>query len=186
VFEAIEIDEHGRDKGSVVVLKDVWASHDRTREGLILAQLYDEADDEDKKLVARYFLLPACHGDVWVEPNVPDDTQNGLVRGLELSPDNLFQLQWYNGAGSPSFNPMSLLYISHPNPAIEHKTHYRIVFGEKGVTIDDIPSLSEVGRVLTETVTGSFSFDDSMINLRIVIQLCNFCESWDGCIGILA
>ncbi|KAF9503667.1 hypothetical protein BS47DRAFT_778303 [Hydnum rufescens UP504] len=47
VYEAIGVDEHGKEMGDPVVLKDIWIDHDRMREGTILAQLYDE---EDKKL----------------------------------------------------------------------------------------------------------------------------------------
>ncbi|KAF9511827.1 hypothetical protein BS47DRAFT_1467753 [Hydnum rufescens UP504] len=48
---------------------------------------------------------------------------------------------------------MRRFYISRPNLLIEHKTHYRIVFEENGITIDCIPNLSEVVTILTETVT---------------------------------
>ncbi|KAF9513935.1 hypothetical protein BS47DRAFT_1362032 [Hydnum rufescens UP504] len=47
VYEAIGVDEHGKEMGDPVVLKDIWIDHDRMREGTILARLYDE---EDKKL----------------------------------------------------------------------------------------------------------------------------------------
>ena len=85
VFEAIEIDGRGCEIGSHVVLKDIWIDHDRTREGIILAQLYDEAGDEDKELVKKHFLTVICHGDVWTEPEVLDDTENGLMRGLRAT-----------------------------------------------------------------------------------------------------
>ena len=37
-----------------------------------------------------------------------------------------------------------------------HKTHYRIVFKEQGVTIDRIKSLPQVMQIFSETVGGAF------------------------------
>ena len=155
--------------GSPVVLKDIWIDHDRTREGIILAQLYDEAGDEDKELVKKHFLTVICHGDVWTEPDVLDDTENGLMRGLKATMDSMFELQQKQlvvskhqaASGSQGLRATSRLHAPHPNLKYTHKTHYRIVFKEKGVTIDLIPSLPEVMKVLTETVTGAFSSDNS-------------------------
>ena len=84
VFQVTEIDEEGRSRGPDVVLKDIWIDYDRMREGAVLAQLYDDADEEGRKLVRKHFLTTICHGDVWTKPGVVDDTRNGLMRGLEL------------------------------------------------------------------------------------------------------
>ena len=169
VFEAIEIDRQGCEIGSPVVLKDIWIDHDRTREGISLAQLYDEADDEDKELVKKHFLTVVCHGDVWTEPDILDDTEIGLMRGLKAPIDSMFELQQKQlvvskhqaASGSQGLRATSRLHAPHPTLKYMHKTHYRIVFKEKGVTIDLIPSLPEVMKVLTETVTGAFSSDNS-------------------------
>ncbi|KAF9508105.1 hypothetical protein BS47DRAFT_1366195 [Hydnum rufescens UP504] len=75
VFEAIRVDEGGKEKGDPVVLKDIWIDHDHLREGVILMQLYKEADEDDK-LMQRHFLAAICHGDVLMEPGVPDNTQD--------------------------------------------------------------------------------------------------------------
>ena len=166
VFEAIEIDEHGRDNGPAVVLKDIWIDHDRAREGTILAQLYDDADDEDKKLVRKYFLTTVCHGDVLMYPGVFDDTKKGLMRGLNTTADNVFVLQQKemviqredSAPGSERLRATSRLHVQHPILKYAHKTHYRIVVKEKGTTIDLVHSLPDVMTVLTETVTGLFSF----------------------------
>ena len=82
VFKAIEIDDLDREKGSHVVLKDTWIDTDRIREGDILAQLYDEAQGDDKLLVEKYFLTTVCHGDVQLNSEAVDDTKQGLMRGL--------------------------------------------------------------------------------------------------------
>jgi hypothetical protein len=173
VFEAIEIDGQGCEMGSPVVLKDIWIDHDRTREGIILAQLYDEADDEDKELVKKHFLTVICHGDVWTELDVLDDTENGLMRGLKVTMDSMFELQQKQlvvskhqaASGLQGLCVTSRLHAPHPNLKYTHKTHYRIVFKEKGVTIDLIPSLPEVMKVLTETVTGAFSSDNLQLSI---------------------
>jgi hypothetical protein len=110
-----------------------------------------------------------CHGDVWTEPDVLDDTENGLMRGLKATTDSMFELQQKQlvvskhqaASGSQGLRATSRLHAPHPNLKYMHKTHYHIIFKEKGVTIDLIPSLPEVMKVLTETVTGAFSSDNS-------------------------
>jgi hypothetical protein len=149
------------------VLNDILINHDCTREGVILAQLYDETNDEDKELVKRLFLTVICHGDVWTEPNVLDDTENGLMRGLTVTTDSMFEPQQKQlvvpkhqaASGSQGLRAMSHLHAAHLNLKYMHKTHYHIVFKEKGVTIDLILIFPEVMKVLTETVTGMFLSD---------------------------
>jgi hypothetical protein len=166
VFEAIEIDEHGCEKGPAVVLKDIWIDHDRMREGAILTQLCDEAEDEDKKLVKKLFLTTVCHGDTLNEAGRCDDTENGLMRGLQTVTDS-FDLQQKPlatskheaGSGSQGLRATSLLHIPCSSTTYTHKVHYRIVFEEKGETIDRIESLSEVVKILIEIVGGVSSSD---------------------------
>jgi Fungal protein kinase len=165
VYEAIEVGDDGKDKGASVVLKDIWIDHDRTREGDILAELYKEADEEDKKLVEKYFLTTVFHGDVLMEPSVRDDTRN-LMGGLNTTRDSVFELQKRSSmntthkdkvaSGSQSLRAMSRLHVQHPNLTYSHKTHYRIVFKEKGDTIDLVPNLSDVMKVLVDIVAGAF------------------------------
>jgi hypothetical protein len=163
VFEAIEVDDHGKDKGPPVVLKDMWIDHDRIREGDIAAKLYEAANKEDKKLVKKHFLTAVCHGDVLLKSNIVDDTQ-GLMRKLELAEGRVFALQegvWipfkYEGTGIRMTHSSSENLI-HPN-----RTHYRIVFKKKGVTIDEIRSLGDVMRALADVVTGALSSDYSLL-----------------------
>ena len=165
VFEATELDSKGDKKGPSVVLKDIWIDSDRTREGTILRTLYDEADEKDKKLVEKYFLTTVCHGDVWMEPGVLDDTGNGLMRGLDVTTYGTFELQRKNsvvekhvsGPGSEGLRATSRLHVPHLNLTYAHKTHYRIVFVERGTTIDLIPSLPDVMSTLSGTASGASS-----------------------------
>ena len=173
IFEAIEIDKQGCEIGSPVVLKDIWINHDHTREGIILTQLYDEADNEDKELMKKHFLTVVCHGDVWTEPDILNDTENGLMHGLKAPIYSMFELQQKQlvvskhqaASGSQGLRVTSRLHAPHPNLKYMHEIHYSIVFKEKGVTIDLIPSLPKVMKVLTETVTGAFSSDNSQLSI---------------------
>jgi hypothetical protein len=56
--------------------------------------------------------------------------------------------------GSEGLRAISRLPVPHPNLKYAHKTHYRIVFKEKSITIDLIPSLPDVMTILTGTVAG--------------------------------
>jgi hypothetical protein len=131
-----------------VVLKDFWVNSDRSREGNILASLHAlaAADDDDKHLVEKHFLTTICHGDVWTEPDILDDTANALMRGLNITPDHESLFQSRRNSFLHNYEP----------PSGSHKTHYRIVFKEKGITIDRLKSLPDVMTVLTETISGAF------------------------------
>ncbi len=147
------------------MLKDIWIDSDRTREGNILASLRSAANDEDKKLLGKHFLTTICHGDVWTEFDILDDTANALMRGLNLASDHvlLFELQRKPfiqnpklPTGSKGLRETSRVRVPHSHLRYAHKTHYRIVFKEKGITIDRMRSLPDVMTVLTETVSGAF------------------------------
>ncbi|KAF9509551.1 hypothetical protein BS47DRAFT_146332 [Hydnum rufescens UP504] len=84
VFEAIEVEDGGKETRGPVVLKDIWIDHDRMREGDILTQLYNDVDGEDKRLAKKHFLTPICHGDVLVAPDTADDTRD-IMRRLKTT-----------------------------------------------------------------------------------------------------
>ena len=166
VFEAVEIDENGDPNGSPVVLKDTWVDSDRTREGNVIALLHTEANCEDRKLIEKHFLTTVCHGDVWTELDILDDTANSLMRGLDISSAYVsrFKLQMnpfmqtYESRSGQSSWEYSRVQVTYPKLRYSHKTHYRIVFKEKGITIDCVMRLPDVMTVLGETVGGAFSF----------------------------
>jgi len=147
-----------------VVLKDMWIDSDRTREGNILAFLHAAADKNDKLLIEKHFLTTICHGDVRTN-GILDDTANALMRGLDVKNDHksFFMLQRTpfmlnknapsGSGGRPGATPAQAPQ-SHISYA--HKTHYRIVFKENGITLGRIKSLPDVMTVLTETVSGAF------------------------------
>jgi hypothetical protein len=130
VFEAVEIDGNGYPNGSPtspVVLKDIWVDSDRTREGNIVALLHAAANDEDKELVEKHFLTTICHGDVWTELDILDDTANALMRGLNITPsrDSVFGLQ-----RTPFIQNCIPYFVSESRLRYRHKTQYRIVLKE--------------------------------------------------------
>jgi hypothetical protein len=119
------------------------------------------------QLVEKYFLTTLCHGDVWTESDDLDTTEIALMRGLDLTTGGRFRLQREHlaipkkepASGSKGLRTTTRLQAPHLHRTYPHKTHYRIVFKEKGVTIDLLKSLPEVITVLTETVNGAFSYD---------------------------
>ena len=163
------------------MLKDIWIDSDRTREGDILASLYAAADDEDKLLVEKYLLTTICHGDVWTDTNTLDDTANALMRGLNITPGHysLFRLQqkpsfqnYEPPSGSEGLRATAL-QARHTHLEYAQKTHYRIVFKEKCITIDRIKSLPDVMSVLTETVSGAFQYHTVHL-LALMLSICSF------------
>lgn len=166
VFAAIEIDEIGDDKNEkIVVLKDTWIDKDRMREGDILAQLSKEANDADRALVNKYFLTTVFHGDVWLCPEAVDDTEKGLMR--ELAPTS--HRFYLTNMGSASTRKLHNEQQRHSQMTRDfgqtynysHKAHYRIVFDEKGTTIDKIDRSRDVMRALADTLGGAFQSDCS-------------------------
>jgi hypothetical protein len=143
VFEAIEIDYLNCKKGSIAVLKDIWVDKDCDREGTILAQLYNDAKGEDKELVQKYFLTTICHRDVRLGPEVVDDTEYGIMRGLKTR-DTTFSLQYVRtGSMSRSDRSMESLcgmeILDYHNPATYgHKANYCIIFKEHATTIGNV------------------------------------------------
>ena len=169
VFYAVEIDGNRETNGSNVVIKDMWIDSDRMREGDILALLLKEADEGDKELVRRHFLTTICQGDVWTTQDTRDDTAHALMRGLDIASDHtpLFHLQCKPNVqnseppfGSNGLRATSRVQVPHNDSPkrYPHKTHYRVVFKEKGITIDCVKSLPDVMTVLGETVGGAFLF----------------------------
>jgi hypothetical protein len=161
----VEIDGNGDSNGLPVVLKDIWIDSDRMREGEILASLHANTYGDDRNLFKKHFLTTICHGDVWTESDIVDDTANALMRGLNITPDHdsLFKLQrksfmpnYKTPSGSVGLRATSHVQAPRPYLRYAHKTHYRIVFKEKGITIDRMRSLPEVLTVLIEAVSGAF------------------------------
>ena len=186
VFEATEIDDQGCEKGSNVVLKDIWVDKDRMREGTILAQILNEAGakgDECKHQVGKYFLTTICHGDVLLDPDVIDDTEQGLMRGLRTT-DRTFSLRDLMIAAMtksvseslkdsrPESLPAMNVYVHSRDPiTYAHKIHYRIVFKERGVTIHHIPLFHDVLKILADTTQG-LSFSEHFY-VSVLILLCS-------------
>ena len=169
VFSCVEIDGNGESFDPPVVIKDIWIDSDHRREGEILKELYEKAEDTDKQLVEKHFLTAIYQGDVWTTHDTRDDTANALMRGLNIAADHasLFPLQRKPNIqksepppGSDGLRATTRVQARRGPLLIRygHKTHYRIVFKEKGVTVDHLKSLPDVMTVLGEAVDGAFLF----------------------------
>jgi hypothetical protein len=103
-----------------VVLKDTWIDSDHTREGDALSSLRAAANDEDRQLIEKHFLTTVCHGVVWTELDILDDTANGLMRGLDITAyhDSLFELQL-----RPFIWDHGLFFWLRSRPRYTHRTH---------------------------------------------------------------
>jgi len=85
------------------------------------------------------------------------------MRGLELpEPEfdpqrkDLLILTSQIPSGSPGLRGASRLHLAHPKRKYASKTHYCIVFKERGITIGTVPRFHDVMRALLDTVTGAF------------------------------
>jgi hypothetical protein len=85
------------------------------------------------------------------------------MRGLKTTPGIELKLQQKPSidskhkvaSGSQSLRAMSWLHVPRPNLTYSHKTQYRIVFKENGITIDLLKNLSDVMKVLVDIVAGA-------------------------------
>jgi hypothetical protein len=59
-------------------------------------------------------------------------------------------------SGSDGLRGVTRAQASHLHQIYAHKTHYRIIFKEKGIPLDRVKSLPDLMTVLTETVSGVF------------------------------
>jgi hypothetical protein len=87
------------------------------------------------------------------------------MRGLNITPDHdsLFKLQlkpliqnYEPSSGSEALRAISRVQAPHSHLRYAHKTHYRIIFKEKCITVDRMKSLPDVMTVLTKIVGGAF------------------------------
>jgi hypothetical protein len=97
-----------------------------------------------------------------------------------LSTDCVFKLQQKEfiqkhppATGSEGLRAVSRLQAPHSHLRYAHKTHYQIVFEEKGITINCIESLAEVMTVLSETVSGA-SLSDVIYTWILTLLPCSF------------
>ena len=119
-------------------------------------------------------MLNKCRG---VEPSrcwVVETMSKGLLR-VVLCPNEVGPLhqKYQPSSGSEGLCAISCIQALHSHLRYAHKTHYRIVFKEKGITIDCIKSLPDVMTVLTETVRGAFPYDAVHIS-ALTLSLCSF------------
>lgn len=161
VWEVIELDSRGKEKDvATCVLKDVWADDDRAREGKIMEDIKAAAQKQGPELlelVDACFLTTITYGDVHVNGRKDKTRQWDLPANVELLEVKNDPREF--GRIASNLAPVGTIALE-PGPgkaAIQYfatKTHHRIVFKEKGVTIRDVPSLHTVFRCLEQAVIG--------------------------------
>jgi hypothetical protein len=114
--------------------------------------------------MTQHFLTTICHGDVRLGPEVVDDTEYGIMRGLKTKVIMFYLTYVWTGSTSiPDSRSESLGatdILDYHNPTTyAHKVHYRIVFKEQGTTIDNVRRFHDVLKTLEDAVKG-LSFSD--------------------------
>ncbi|KAI0086022.1 hypothetical protein BDY19DRAFT_996208 [Irpex rosettiformis] len=143
-----------------MVMKEYWVDSDRMREAEIRRRiLKDAATEEDRELLKRHLLTPLYSGDVVVDGKL--DTTDRLRNhatisegdGFEMiplirdskqpNPDHLvMEADKKAPQGSGAILPWA---VSVPRVVIlDDKSHHRIIFKEKGVTIEHLTTVSQV------------------------------------------
>ena len=159
VWQAQQLDA-GKMQPVEVVMKDYWVDSNRIREADIRLEILKDAHtEEDRKLLRRHLLTPLYSGDVVIEEDV--DSTCALRRSASLSAcegmkmvslvrsspttidhnavmEDIPHAPW--GSGAIPQGPISQARIV----LIDDKSHHRIVFKEKGVTIEHLTRVSKV------------------------------------------
>ncbi|KAJ6511310.1 hypothetical protein C8R47DRAFT_730019 [Mycena vitilis] len=165
------------------VVKDVWVHRDALSEGAQLERLYgllknitvtsdgrkptdyflsvvagefvkveDGREDDTSVVMMRDRDLPATAGYVRLIPHVPRPTKGRPSRPSRPTPmrgsGTLTQRSRPTGVPGPA--PVRI----QPHTRYRPRKHYRIVFEEVGMTLYQVPSLSELLRVLADATTG--------------------------------
>ncbi|KAI0769548.1 hypothetical protein BC629DRAFT_791096 [Irpex lacteus] len=155
----------GELKGTLMVIKDYWVDHDRLREPEIRARILADAQtEEDKATLEQHLLTPQYFGDVVIRGK-RDNTLTLLRRGAVVPTDMTYLTIHDSGSGLLSDiledrpgAPLGTGTImaappQTPKPILFHdKSHTRIAFLERAVTIDNIRSLGFVFTIAVETV----------------------------------
>lgn len=151
---------------NAIVIKDIWIDSNRSREGDILDELRkDAAAAENKDLIKNieaHFLHVQCHGDVWVDDH--PDTTLAMRRGARLPDDvEFYQITQKLGSSDEvdTHNaPRGSIILGRDTEQgqvvedYDDKSHYRIVFVERGHPIGDLTSAGELWFALNGSLRG--------------------------------
>lgn len=157
----------GELKGTLMVIKDYWVDHDRLREPAIRARILADAQtEEDKATLEQHLLTPQYFGDVVIRGK-RDNTLTLLRRGAVVPTDMTYLTIHNSGSGllsdiledrpgAPLGTGTIMAAPSQtPKPVFFHdKSHTRIAFLERAVTVDHIRPLGFVLRLAVQTLKG--------------------------------
>ena len=170
VWQAQQLDA-GKMQPTEVVMKDYWVDSNRIREADIwLKMLEDAPTAKAKNILRRHLLTPLYWGDVVI--NGQEDTTHALrhfsapsaCKGMkmiqllrssaEIADDDSIVTEdkqfASRGSGAIPHGPVSETRTVLP----DDKSHHRIVFKERGITIGQLTSVGEVLRAGIQALKG--------------------------------
>ena len=164
-WRCVELDSAGRVKnGKQVVLKDTWIDIGRMPEGFVKDELIAATvTDKERTILEEGLLTVLCHGNVLLDP------VNRVADVTALPSDNpVWQLMNEFGPSAASLNRKEeeTRKMNKPRkgaevtttPIIYHqKGHYRVVFKEVGITLNNVRSLSNNFKAIAQLIQGSSS-----------------------------
>ncbi|KAI0084508.1 hypothetical protein BDY19DRAFT_1060215 [Irpex rosettiformis] len=153
-----------------MVMKEYWVDSDRVREAEIWRRILEDAPTEkDREILKRHLLTPLYSGDVVVDGKL--DTTDYLRRyaaisevgGLEMVPllrkpketnydHTVMEADDFapQGSGAIPSGPVTASRIV----VLHDKSHHRIIFKEKGTTIEHLTTVSRVLRAGIQALNG--------------------------------
>lgn len=155
-------------EAEIVVIKDYWVDSDRIREAVVWDRIISAAKDDKQASLLNHLLTPLCSGDVIIGSQ-PDSTF-GVIRRAAGLPSNAQVFPTVH-TKPPKFagllvedmplGPMGTAAILRPIactpevPAGSNKHRHRIVFAEKGKTIETLTSVCNIFRAGAQTISGT-------------------------------
>ncbi|KAI0086004.1 hypothetical protein BDY19DRAFT_996190 [Irpex rosettiformis] len=143
-----------------MVMKEYWVDSDRMREAEIRRRILEDAvTEEDRELLNRHLLTPLYSSDVVVDGKL--DTTDRLRKYATISGDDGLEMiplirdsrqpnpdhsvmeadeKVPQGSGAIPSWPISIPRVV----VLDDKSHHRIIFKEKGVTIEHLTTVSLV------------------------------------------
>ncbi|GJE96418.1 hypothetical protein PsYK624_126150 [Phanerochaete sordida] len=162
VWTARRVGADGKTFGDLVVIKDYWVDSDRRREGTIVTTLRDEAEgikeETQRMMLKNHVPTVVGHGDVRIHGS-PDETK--AFRDIHVKKcvtidlvSALIPLRESTDKGTGSHISIAS-FVKRPVKRIhvlDPKTHYRIVFKERGHALHEEKSLKVAFTVIRDVV----------------------------------
>ena len=169
VWQAQQLDA-GKMQPTKVVMKDYWVHSNRIREPVVrLKMLEDAPTAKAKNILRRHLLTPLYWGDVVIDGQ--EDTTHALRRLSALSAcKEMKMVPLIRGSTTTNNHNTVMEDILHAprgsgaipqgpvsetrTVLLDDKSHHRIVFKERGITIGQLTSVGEVLRAVIQALKG--------------------------------